>query len=109
MPYNCSDAPASAIYPDAPGYRRNAPETSRQAAEAVAGVAKSHRDKVLAAFRAVHPHGRSSDQIAAATGLSRHSVRSRVSELFAAGEIERTPDRTRNDIGRAVVLWRAVQ
>jgi hypothetical protein len=35
--------------------------------------------------------------------------RSRVSELMAAGQVERTDDRTTNDGGRNVMLWRAAQ
>ena len=96
------------LYPYHPGSRGTA-ETSREAADKIASVAKTQRTKVLAALLAVHPEGRSSDQIATATGISTYSVRSRVSELMAAGQVERTGDRTKNDGGRNVMLWRAAQ
>jgi predicted ArsR family transcriptional regulator len=107
MNYNTNAHSASDRYPESPGYRRNAPETSREAAEAVAPMARNYRDQILAVIKDAHPAGRSSDQIAKAIGLSPYSVRPRVSELQAAGKIERTDDRTKNDGGRFVVLWRA--
>ena len=41
MQYPSAGAHAS-TYPDSTGYRRNAPETSREAAEAIAPMARNH-------------------------------------------------------------------
>lgn len=107
MTYNTTAPSASERYPNRPGYRANAPETSREAAEAIAPMARNHRDQILAVIKEAYPESRSSDQIASAIGLSPYSVRPRVSELQAAGKIERTDDRAKNEGGRSVVLWRA--
>jgi predicted ArsR family transcriptional regulator len=108
MHYNSAPSGATTNYPDGPGYRRNAPETSREAAEAIAPMARNHRDQILAVIKEAYPDSRSSDQIARAIGLSPYSVRPRVSELQAGGKVERTDDRTKNEGGRTVMLWRAV-
>jgi predicted ArsR family transcriptional regulator len=107
MEYSTTAPSASDRYPNSPGYRANAPETSREAAEAIAPMARNHRAQVLAVLKEAYPESRSSDQIAHAIGLSPYSVRPRVSELQAAGKVERTDDRAKNDGGRSVVLWRA--
>ena len=108
MHYNSAPEGATTNYPDSPGYRRNSPETSREAAEAIAPMARNHRDQILAVIKTAYPESRSSDQIAAEIGLSPYSVRPRVSELLAGGKVERTDDRTKNSGGRTVMLWRAV-
>lgn len=101
--YNTALEGATTNYPDSPGYRSNAPETSREAAEAIATMTLNHRAQVLAVLKDAYPESRSSDQIAYAIGLSPYSVRPRQ----AAGKVERTDDRAKNDGGRSVVLWRA--
>jgi predicted ArsR family transcriptional regulator len=98
---------ASNRYPSHPGFRTGSPETSEEAAIAIAPLARNHRDKVLAFLKTIYPEARSSDQIADAIGLSHYAVRPRTSELFADQKIERTNDRTKNGNGRSVVLWRA--
>lgn len=108
MEYNNAPRGASTAYPNHPGYRSNAPETSREAADAIAPMARNHRDQILALIKAAYPESRSSEQIGQAIGLSPYSVRPRVSELVAGGKVERTDDRIKNDGGRSVVLWRAV-
>lgn len=108
MEYSNASPGATPSYPDHPGYRRNAPETSREAADAIAPMARNHRDQILAVIKDAFPESRSSEQIAIAIGLSPYSVRPRVSELVAGGKVERTDDRVKNDGGRSVVLWRAV-
>jgi DNA-directed RNA polymerase specialized sigma24 family protein len=107
MQYQNAPQGATTTYPDHPGYRRNAPETSREAAEAIAPMARNHRDQILAVFKEAYPESRSSEQIAAAIGISAYNVRPRVSELVAGGKVERTDDRVKNQGGRSVVLWRA--
>jgi predicted ArsR family transcriptional regulator len=99
---------ASIRYPNHPGSRTGSPETSEEAANAIAPLARNHRNQILAFLKAVYPEARSSDQIADAIGLSHYAVRPRTSELFADQKIERTNDRTKNENGRSVVLWRAV-
>ena len=98
---------ASIRYPNHPGSRTGSPETSEEAANAIAPIARNHRDKILAHLKTVYPDARSSDQIAEAIGLTHYAVRSRVSELCAGDKVERTSHRTKNSNGRTVVLWRA--
>ena len=109
MEYSRRLPSASIRYPNHPGFRTGSPETSEEAAIAIAPMARNHRDQVLSFLKKIYPAARSSDQIAEAIGLTHHGVRSRVSELFADDRIERTNDRTKNENGRTVVLWRAVQ
>jgi predicted ArsR family transcriptional regulator len=109
MEYSNAPRGATDSYPDHPGYRRNAPETSKEAADAIAPMARNHRDQILAVIKAAYPDSRSSDQIASEVGLSPYSVRPRVSELVAGGQVERTEDRIKNQGGRTVMLWRAAQ
>ena len=104
-----SNAPQGAsVYPDHPGFKGNS-ETGREAANAVAKMARNYRDQILAAFNSAYPEGRSADQIAEAMGLSRYSVRPRVSELAAGGKLEKTEGRTKNDAGMTVLVWRAAR
>jgi hypothetical protein len=103
---------ANASYPSHPGHRGRTEasrETSREAGEKIAPLAKTQANKVLNELLAAHPDGRSSEQIASVTGISVHSVRSRISELFAAGKIEQTDQRARSDDGNRVMVWRAVR
>ena len=99
---------ASLRYPNHPGSRTGSPETSEEAAIAIAPRARNHREKVLRHLQEIHPLARSSEQIAEAIGLSYWAVRPRVSELYAGERIERTSERDTNENGRSVVLWRAV-
>lgn len=111
MTYNTAPKGATTNYPDGPGYRglRDPTRaTSREAAKKVACLAKSQSGRILAALKAVYPEGRSSEQIAAATGILVYSVRARMSGLLAAGKVQETDEHTKNDAGFAVTLWRAV-
>jgi hypothetical protein len=107
MPYNGSALRASIRYPNHPGSRTGSPETSEEAANAIAPQARNHREKVLKHLAAVFPEARSSEGIAEAIGISHYTVRSRLSELYADQKVERTNHRTKNENGRSVVLWRA--
>lgn len=100
---------ASLRYPNHPGSRTGSPETSEDAANAIAPLARTHRDMILRYLQEIHPLCRSSEQIAEALGISRWAVRPRCSELYAGERIERSNDRGTNDGGRTVVLWRAAQ
>lgn len=111
MTYNTAPKGATTNYPDRPGYRgltEPTRATSREAAKKVAGLAKSQSGRILAELKAVYPEGRSSEQIAAATGILVYSVRARMSGLLASGAVQETDERTKNDAGFAVTLWRAV-
>ena len=99
---------ASISYPNHPGSRTGSPETSEDAANAIAPIARNHRDKILAYLKSVYPTACSSEQIGQAVDLSHYAVRPRVSELVADDKVERTDDRETNERGRSVVLWRAV-
>jgi predicted ArsR family transcriptional regulator len=108
LEYTTSLHSASNRYPNHPGSRNGSPETSEEAAAAIAPLARGHRAKILRHLQEIHPTACSSDQIADALELSPHAVRSRVSELYAGQKIERTNDRSTNENGRTVVLWKAV-
>jgi hypothetical protein len=99
-------------YPNHPGYRgltEASRATSREAADKIAPLAKTQAGKILAELLATYPDGRSSEQIAAATGILVYSVRARMSGLLAAGKVEQTDQRTKNGDGNNVVIWRAVK
>jgi DNA-directed RNA polymerase specialized sigma24 family protein len=98
-------------YPSHPGSRgltEATRETSREAADKIAPLAKTQSEKVLAELLDAFPEGRSSEQIAATTGIRVHSVRSRISGLFASGKVVLTDQRAKNGDGNSVVVWRAV-
>jgi hypothetical protein len=105
MNYQFASSRASGKYPNHPGSKDSAPETSREAARTVVDVAKSHRSKILAALQG-ETFGLSSEGIAGKVGLTKYSVRPRISELVATGEVVETPFRIKNDENRNVVVWR---
>jgi predicted ArsR family transcriptional regulator len=106
MNYNFASSRASGKYPNYPGSKDSAPQTSREAAKSVVDVAKTHRNKILEALKG-ETFGLSSDGIASKVGLTRHAVRPCISELVACGEVVETPFREKNSDGRNVVIWRA--
>jgi predicted ArsR family transcriptional regulator len=108
MNYSFASPPASGKYPNFHGARDNAPETSRDAAKTVVDIAKTHRDKILEALRG-ETFGLSSEGIAGKVGLTKYSVRPRISELVASGDVIVRPFREKNAEGRSAVIWRAVQ
>jgi hypothetical protein len=89
-------------YPDSPGFKSAG--TSQEAAQAIAGHAKTLRARVLDAI-ASEPAGLSADAVADRLGASILSVRPRVSELYRAGDIRRTEARARNASGLNAVVW----
>jgi hypothetical protein len=99
--------PENSNYPDAPGWKE--PTTSREAALAVASGAKTLRDNVLRVLMDEAPNALSADMIALRLQRNPFAVRPRVSELAAAGLIERTGERVINDSGMSASLWRARQ
>lgn len=92
-------------YPNTPGSRRSAPETSREAAESIAPIAKSHRALVLAVITASAERGLTGDEVAAECELTVHQTRSRISELKAAKLIADSERRDRLGSGRRGTVW----
>jgi predicted ArsR family transcriptional regulator len=89
-------------YPDSPGFKSAG--TSQEAAQAIAGHAKTLRARVLDAITS-EPSGLSADAVADRLGESVLSVRPRVSELHRAGDIRRTEARARNASGMNATVW----
>lgn len=87
-------------YPSAPGFKRQ--KTSRDAARAIAPVAGSIRDRVLAEI-ARRPG--TADEIAERLGIDRLSVRLRTSELEALNLIRDTGARRPNASGKQAIVW----
>lgn len=94
-------------YPAAPGYRKGS-DTSREAAEAIAPAASTWRGRVAKLFADVFPEGLTPDEAAKRLDATPFLIRPRVTELGAAGLIERTGERRFNpgSTMRAAV-WRA--
>jgi predicted transcriptional regulator len=90
-------------YPHEPGWRD--PETSREAAEAIAGIAGTLRRLVYDHIRK-HPH-QTADDIAVALRISTRAIQPRVSELRALGLIINS-GRGKNPSGHSAHLWRTV-
>ena len=95
--------PSESSYPDSPGFKEFT--TSRDAAIAIAAKAKTLRAKVLE-FIAGEPDALTADQIAIRMQRSPFSIRPRISELSAAGLIERAEDRGKNEFGMSAARWR---
>jgi hypothetical protein len=89
-------------YPDAPGFKASGP--SEQAAQAVAGMAKTLRDQVRNTI-ATAPKGLTADEIAGKLNRSILSVRPRVSELHRQGEIRPSGARGKNESGMSASVW----
>lgn len=106
-------------YPNHPGSRQSAPETSFQAAEAVKESAAAIRERVLGALSTEHVGltcHEVADKLWEAQGRAlgtashesfRHSVQSRLSELLVAGKLIQTGLRRKNSSGVFAVVWRA--
>lgn len=92
----------TSLYPDRPGFKAGGP--SQLAADAIAPIAKTLRDKVLAVI-ADAPAGLTADEIAARLDKSPFSIRPRVSELNQFGEIQQSGVRRKNDSGMSAVVW----
>jgi hypothetical protein len=92
-------------YPNQPGFRTGAPETSRLAAESIAQIAHSIRMRVLAAVTEVASTGATGDEVAESLQLHVTQVRSRLSELLAAGKITDSGVRRPGVSGRRAAVW----
>ena len=89
-------------YPDEPGFKAEGP--SQQAAQAVAGTAKTLRAAVVQTLIEAR-HDMTADEIADAMGRSILSIRPRVSELHRLGAIQPTGMRRRNASGLSATAW----
>ena len=93
---------------DTPLARRSDPATSHAAADAAVSLAHADRARILAHLRAIWPDAETYRDIAAATGLERHAVGRRLSELRRAGMIVEAGEK-RMDSGRMGLSWTAVR
>lgn len=91
----------SARYPHAPGFK--AGDTSKAAAESMAGKAAGLRAKVIAALREAGPL--TVHECAGKLGLSVPSIQPRFSELRELGRVEDTGLRRQNTSGRSAAVW----
>lgn len=101
----------SANYPDTPGYKTDRPETSRSAAAAEVGRAKTMREAVLELLGGTHATavgGLTADQCAGELGESVLAVRPRVSELARMNKVADTGERRANASGHRAAVWRLV-
>lgn len=93
------------VYPQYPGFKSR--ETSQIAADRIAPVAPTLRDKVLSIYRDTAA-GLTADEVAAKLRLTPFSVRPRVSELARMGLLKDTMERRANaSSGRIAIVWRA--
>ena len=92
-------------YPNVPGSRRGAPETSREAAESIAPIAKSHRALVFAALASVVERGLTGDEVAERCDLTVYQVRARIAERHADKWIADSGRREQLGSGRRGVVW----
>lgn len=91
-------------YPHAPGARDR--DTSREAAEAVAGTAPLLRTKALAVVE--RSNGLTADEVAGRMGLSILSIRPRLTELSRLGKVRDSGQRRANASGRRAIVWTPV-
>jgi len=95
------------FYPAFPGAAKGS-DTSRDAAEAIAPVASNWRGKVARLYAEKFPSDFTADEAARELNATPFMIRPRVTELGAAGLIERTGERRRNpDSTLNAAVWRA--
>lgn len=92
-------------YPNQPGARRNAPETSREAGESIAAIASSIRARVFSAIAERREGGATGDVVAKVLDLTPVQVRARIAELHAAKRITDSGRRGLLGSGRRGVVW----
>lgn len=92
-------------YPQDPGWKTAATETSREAAQSSKERATTLREQCA---RALECAPATADEIATTLGVSILSVRPRISELVAMNRAAATGVRRKNASGKTAVVW-AVQ
>jgi len=91
------------VYPQAPGWKTDRPETSKQAAKAIKSRADTLRELVLEKYRL---GSATADEIAAKLGESVLTIRPRVAELHKQGKLVDTGVRRPNESGHSATVWR---
>lgn len=99
----------SDLYPNCPGVRAGSPETAYEAAETVAGAAKTREKMALRVIEARALHGATADEVADALEWDRYSSRPRLSTLRALGKIVDSGQRREGASGRRQAVWVAKQ
>jgi hypothetical protein len=92
-------------YPEIPGAKAPGPR-SQEVARAICGHAGRLRKAAILELASAGPKGLSADQIADRLGESVLSVRPRISELRASGEVVPTGRRVVNDSGMSASVWK---
>jgi hypothetical protein len=92
-----------ASYPEAPGFK--AAGASQDAAEAIAGSAKTLRARALAVI-AQSPDGLTADEVALSLDATPFAIRPRITELKRLGLIEPAKERRKNESGMSASVWR---
>ena len=90
-------------YPEVPGSTNDS--TSKEAADAIAGSAKSLRALALKEIKYAWSPGLTTDELALRMGVDRGSVQPRTSELKALGLIRDSGQRRRNANCKRVIVW----
>lgn len=99
--------PADSLWA-APPSHRNAPETSRQAADRIAPTAATLRAKVLDAILAA-PDGMTDEEQQNALGMNGSTQRPRRGELVAAQLVADSGRRRKTRSGAMAVVWTATE
>lgn len=90
-------------YPRSPGFQK--PETSIEAAEAIAPELKRLQAMVLGAIEEAGSFGRTADEVATRLELTPFTARPRCTELRELGLIEDSGFRRENTSGRRATVW----
>ncbi len=94
-------------YPNTPGHKAGAPETSKQAASEIRNRATTLREAAMSIFQC--GWGLTADQLAKVMEEHPLAIRPRVSELRAMGLVRDTGVRRRNASGKMAAVWAAVK
>ena len=92
-------------YPNKPTARNGSPETAFEAAECIAGVARSREMKALRLIRSRERSGCTADEVALALAWQLYSSRPRLSTMKARGQIVDSGGRRRGVSGLRQVVW----
>ena len=84
--------------------RRTDPDTSHQAA---ASMDPTKQMTIIYVSLVMHPDGLTAEQIAGATGLEKHAVGKRMSDLVRTQSVVDSGERRDNHNGRKATVWRA--
>ena len=87
--------------------RRDAPDTSREAAAAVESVTGRDRQRVYAAIRT--SGGLTDEEIRDRLGMGESTERPRRRELVVSGHIKASGRRRKTRTGRSAIVWEATR